>query len=201
MKKILTTPFEDREIESLRVGDIIYMNGELTTCRDVAHRRLIELGRKLPIDLERKAILHAGPIVEEKKNGWRMVSVGPTTSMRMERFEREFIAKTGVKLIIGKGGMGPETAEGCRAHKAVHAVFPGGCAVLAATRVERIERVYWQELGMPESLWVCKVEEFGPLIVSIDAAGNNLFAQHKEMFNARKDALVKEISKKVRYIK
>jgi L(+)-tartrate dehydratase beta subunit len=54
----------------------------------------------------------------------------------MESFEREFIRQTGVKLIVGKGGMGPETVDGCRTHKAVHAVFPGGCAVLAATEVE-----------------------------------------------------------------
>lgn len=51
--------------------------------------------------------MHAGPIVKEvDKNKFEMVSVGPTTSMRMEKFEKEFIEKTGVKLIIGKGGMG-----------------------------------------------------------------------------------------------
>ncbi len=60
-----------------------------------------------------------------------MVSVGPTTSMRMEKFEKEFIAQTGVKLIVGKGGMGKGTEEGCAEHKALHCVFPAGCAVVA----------------------------------------------------------------------
>ena len=140
MKKILTTPISDEDLESLNVGDVVYLNGTLVTCRDVAHRRLIELGRELPVDLKGKAIFHAGPIVVEQPDGkFQMISIGPTTSMRMEKFEREFIEQTGVKLIVGKGGMGPKTVEGCQNHKAVHAVFPGGCAVLAATQVEEIE--------------------------------------------------------------
>ena len=59
-----------------------------------------------------------------------MVSIGPTTSMRMERYEKEFLEKTGVKLVIGKGGMGAKTAEGCKESTAVHAVFPGGCGLV-----------------------------------------------------------------------
>ncbi|MDH8335345.1 fumarate hydratase C-terminal domain-containing protein, partial [Klebsiella pneumoniae] len=83
----------------------------------------------------------------------------------------EFIAKTGVKLIVGKGGMGKGTEEGCMEHKALHCVFPAGCAVVAAVCVEEIEDAQWRDLGMPETLWVCRVKEFGPLIVSIDTHG------------------------------
>lgn len=67
-----------------------------------------------PYDLNGKAIFHAGPIVRKNGDKWEMVSVGPTTSMRMESFEREFIEQTGVKLVVGKGGMGPLTEEGAR---------------------------------------------------------------------------------------
>ena len=162
-KKILTTPIRDEDLADLRVGDVVYLTGRLVTCRDVAHRRLIEQGRELPVDLQGGAIFHAGPIVRKKDDGqFEMVSIGPTTSMRMEKFEREFIRQTGVKLIVGKGGMGPETAAGCQEHKAVHAIFPGGCAVLAATQVEEIEGAEWQDLGMPETLWINRVREFGP---------------------------------------
>jgi L(+)-tartrate dehydratase beta subunit len=119
----------------------------------------------------------------------------------MESFEREFIRQTGVKLIVGKGGMGPETVAGCREHKAVHAVFPGGCAVLAATEVEAIERVEWLDLGMPEALWVCRVKQFGPLIISIDTKGNNLFETNKALFDEKKGPIVREISSQVRFIK
>ena len=128
-KKILTTPIKDEDLEDLRVGDVVYLTGHIVTCRDVAHRRLIEHKRELPVDIRGGAIFHAGPIVRKLDDGkYEMVSIGPTTSMRMEKFEKEFIEQTGVKLIVGKGGMGPLTEEGCKKYKAVHAIFPGGCA-------------------------------------------------------------------------
>ena len=202
MKKILTTPIKDEDLESLNVGDVVYLTGRLVTCRDVAHRRLIEQGRELPVKLEGGAIFHAGPIVRKKDDGnFEMVSIGPTTSMRMEKFEREFIRQTGVKLIVGKGGMGPETAAGCQANKAVHAIFPGGCAVLAATQVEEIEGAEWQDLGMPETLWINRVKEFGPLIISIDTKGNNLISQNKAGFQEKKKPVLERISKQLSFIR
>jgi L(+)-tartrate dehydratase beta subunit len=201
-KKILTTPIKDEDLADLNVGDVVYLTGHIVTCRDVAHRRLIELKRELPVDIRGGAIFHAGPIVRKKEDGkFEMVSIGPTTSMRMEKFEKEFIRETGVKLIVGKGGMGPETEAGCKEFKAVHAIFPGGCAVLAATQVEEIESAEWQDLGMPETLWVNRVKEFGPLIISIDTKGNNLIEQNKARFNAKKGAIVDRISSQVRFIK
>lgn len=201
-KKILTTPIKAEDLEDIKIGDIIYLNGHIVTCRDVAHRRLIEAGRELPIDIDGGAIFHAGPIIrplgDEK---YEMVSVGPTTSMRMEKFEKDFIRETGVKLIVGKGGMGQGTMEGCQEYKALHCVFPAGCAVTAATCVEEIEDAQWKDLGMPETLWKCRVKEFGPLIVSIDTHGNNLFEENKVIFNERKEKAVAEICKEVSFIK
>lgn len=201
MNVTLKTPIQDKDVEQLTAGDIVFLDGYMVTCRDMAHRRLIDLGRELPVDLEGGAILHAGPIVAPDGDGWQMISIGPTTSMRMEVHEKAFIEQTGTKLVIGKGGMGPNTVEGCVEHKAVHAVFPGGCAVLAASQVEEIEKVQWLDLGMPEALWVCRVKQFGPLIISIDTKGNNLFEKNKKAFNAKKRPVVEEISKQVKFIK
>lgn len=123
-KKILTTPIKAEDLEDINIGDIIYLNGYIVTCRDVAHRRLINNGRELPVDLNGGAIFHAGPIIRPLGDDkYEMVSVGPTTSMRMEKFEKEFIKQTGVKVIVGKGGMGQGTMEGCRDYKALHCVF------------------------------------------------------------------------------
>ena len=130
-----------------------------------------------------------------------MVSVGPTTSMRMEKFEKEFVEQTGVKIIIGKGGMRENTEYACKTYKAIHCVFPAGCAVVAATEVERIAEHHWDELGMPETLWCCKVKEFGPLIVSIDTEGRNMFEENKVAFNEKKDKAIEEICKHVSFIK
>lgn len=203
-KKILTTPIKAEDLEDINIGDIIYLNGHITTCRDVAHRRLIEAGRELPVDINGGAIFHAGPIVRPIKgeeDKFEMVSVGPTTSMRMEKFEKEFIKETGVKLIVGKGGMAQGTMEGCKEYKALHCVFPAGCAVVAAATVEEVEDANWRDLGMPETLWTCRVKEFGPLIVSIDTHGRNLFEENKVIFNEKKDKAIEEICKNVSFIK
>ena len=201
-KKILTTPIGAEDLADIKIGDVIYLSGHIVTCRDVPHRRVVEEDRELPLDIRGGAILHAGPIIRKTGDkSFEMVSVGPTTSMRMEKFEREFIAKTGVRLIVGKGGMGEGTMSGCKEFGAIHCVFPAGCAVVAATQVEEIESADWTELGMPETLWKCRVKEFGPLIVSIDAHGNNLFEQNKVKFNEKKDAALAEILPQVGFIK
>jgi len=201
-KRVLTTPIQAEDLADIHVGDVIYLTGYLTTCRDVAHRRVIEEGRALPVDVKDGAILHAGPIIRKHGEGsYEMVTVGPTTSMRMEKFEEAFIAKTGVRLIIGKGGMKDGTVRGCHTHKALHCVFPAGCAVVAAACVEEITAAHWLDLGMPETLWTCKVHEFGPLIVSIDAHGRNLFEENKVIFNERKEKVCTEISKQVGFIR
>ena len=201
-KHILQTPIKDEDIVDLKVGDIVYLTGTLVTCRDVAHRRVIEEKRPLPVDVRNLAILHAGPIIRQLgEDEYEMVSVGPTTSMRMEMFEKEFIEQTGVKLILGKGGMGANTEAGCRENNAIHLVYPAGNAVLAATKVKRIVDAQWKDLGMPETLWVCEVEEFGPLIVSIDTNGNNIFEMNKKTYNANKEKVYEDIIQHVRYIK
>ena len=201
--KILTTPIQNEELESLSIGDIIYLNGYLISSRDDVHQRLIKQHKILPVDLAGKAIFHAGPIMQEiegQPGKYRVISIGPTTSMRMEKYEREFIAQTGLKLIVGKGGMGQNTVAACQEYKAIHAVFPGGCAVLAANCVEEVEAVEWLDLGMPEAMWVMRVKKFGPLIVSIDTRGNNLFEENKKAFNLKKEAIVEEICSHVDYL-
>lgn len=187
MKKILTAPLTKEQISDLKIGDTVFYTGLLATCRDAGHNRVIN-ENKMPenFDFSSNALYHAGPIVKTDKNGEKqVVAVGPTTSRRMESVEEEFIKKTNVKLIIGKGGMMEKTANACRQYGAVHCAFPGGCGVVAAKEVESIENVEWMDLGMPEALWVLKVKEFGPLIVSIDTKGNNLFEKNKKVFNER----------------
>lgn len=151
-KKILTTPIKDEDLADIKAGDIIYLNGHIVTCRDVAHRRLIEGGRELPVNVAGGAILHAGPIVRPIKgteDKFEMVSVGPTTSMRMEKFEKEFIAKTGVKLIVGKGGMGKGTKRAVPNIK--------HCIASSRPAARWLPRSVWKKLKTPSGvIWVCR---------------------------------------------
>ncbi len=196
----LQTPIRNADIESLEIGDVIYLSGTVVTGRDDVHARVVRQNRDCPADLAGGAVFHAGPIVKALANGYEMVSVGPTTSMRMESTQRQFLEKTGAKIIIGKGGMGENTERGCREQTALHTVFPGGCAVVAARCVQRIDGVHWLDLGMPEAMWVLAVENLGPLIVSIDTKGRNLFKNNREIFNARKKAQICEIIHSINYL-
>lgn len=201
-KRILKTPLSPADLADLKIADVIYLTGRLVTCRDLAHIRVCREGLDLPVDIRNGAIMHAGPIVHKEADGnWEMVAIGPTTSMRMEKLTADFIHKTGARLIIGKGGMGPGTEDACSKYKAIHVVMPAGNAVWAASRVKRIVDVQWTDLGMAECLWVCDVEEFGPLIVSIDSEGNNLFAQKQKLIAEEKEKVYAELIKHVHYIK
>ncbi|MDR2655723.1 MAG: FumA C-terminus/TtdB family hydratase beta subunit [Oscillospiraceae bacterium] len=184
MARYLETPINRADLENIAAGDTVYLNGLFVTARDSAHERLVS-GAELPIDLKGAGLYHAGPIVRQSAIGWELVAMGPTTSMRMEKLETEFIRRTGVKIIIGKGGMGGETAAACREFGCVHAVYTGGCGVLAAEQA-RITGLYWDDLGMAEAVWVCRAENFGPLVVSIDSKGNNFFEANKDLYRRNK---------------
>lgn len=197
----LRTPLSDEDVEKLRVGDIVYITGILVTARDEAHKKIletIEAGEELPIDLKGLALYHCGPVARRKPDGsWEIIAAGPTTSMRMESVEAEFIEKTGVKMIIGKGGMGPRTAEAMKKHKAVYAVFTGGAGALAAEAIKGVRAVYWlEELGIPEAVWVFEVEEFGPLTITIDTTGRNYYEERKKEVLARAEEIIGELKRK-----
>jgi L(+)-tartrate dehydratase beta subunit len=196
----LHTPLAAADLAGLEIGDLVYLSGSLITARDDVHQRVIRQGLSLPVELAGKAIFHAGPIMKQKpKSGYggqteyEVISIGPTTSMRMEQCEAEFLEASGVRFIVGKGGMGSKTAEACKKFGAVHTVFPGGCAVLAASQVEAVEGVAWLDLGMPEAMWILRVRDFGPLIISIDTQGNNLFENNKRKFDERKNTALEAL--------
>ncbi|MEM1651201.1 MAG: FumA C-terminus/TtdB family hydratase beta subunit [Sulfolobales archaeon] len=195
MGRVIHLPTSEEEVLSLKVGEVIYVTGLLVTARDAVHARFLVEGVPLPLNLRGLAILHAGPVMVKSGSKWVCRSIGPTTSMRMEYYEYEFIEKTGVKVVIGKGGMGSKTAEACKKFKAVYAVFPGGCGALGAEAVEEVVGVEWLDLGIPEALWILKVNELGPLVVTIDAYGNNLTELVKNSAKAKASSIINQLKR------
>lgn len=185
----LKTPISEQDARKLKVNDTIYITGTMVTARDQAHRRALEMakkGEKIPIDLKGLAVFHCGPIVKKEGDKWIPVAAGPTTSTRMDIFEDEFIKTFGIRVVVGKGGMGKRTTEAMQKYGAVYGAFTGGAAVLAARAIKNIRAVEWYDLGVPEALWIFEVEEFGPLTVSIDSHGNNLFEDIKKQVEENK---------------
>lgn len=200
-KTVLRTPVSEEDIRALRAGDVIYLSGDIVTGRDDVHLRVTRESMQLPADIRGKALMHAGPIVKgSEEEGFEVVAIGPTTSMRMEKTERDFMERTGVRLIIGKGGMGKRTAAACRELGAAHCVLPAGNAVFTALCVEKINFAEWLDLGMAEALWGMRVKELGPLIVAIDSSGRNIFEEKKKAITERKEEQIGLIGKSLESI-
>jgi fumarate hydratase subunit beta len=192
----LKTPLSTEEVAKLRVGDTVYVSGVVVAARDSAHKRMleyIERGEKLPVDLRGGVVYHVGPVVRKTEGGWEVISAGPTTSARMEAFEADVIEKLGVKLVVGKGGMGKRTAEAMKKHVAAYAIFTGGAGVLAAKAIKRVVDVHWLDLGMAEAMWVFEVEDFGPLTVMIDPTGRNYYDEMREEARRKVAEILKAI--------
>lgn len=173
MEKKLNVPIKDEDLSELKAGDVVYLTGNIYTARDQAHKRILEEGA--PVDIEGAVLFHAGPIVTKDDDGnYKMVAVGPTTSMRMNPYQSD-VLDLGAKIVIGKGGMDDSVREALVRNEALYVVATGGCAALYVDAVEEIESVDWLDLGMPEAMWNLKVKDFGPLIVAMDSNGNSLY--------------------------
>lgn len=176
----LKTPLEN--VDDLKIGDIVYLTGMIVTARDKAHMRILEYvkeGKALPVNLSGGVLFHCGPLMRQDKE-WMPVAVGPTTSSRMNSLEPGVLEATGVKAIIGKGGMEKNVGKALTEHNAVYLAMPGGCAATASANIEKVEAVHWLEFGMPEALWVFRVKDFGPLVVAMDCRGNSIYEDVKK---------------------
>lgn len=192
----LSTPISEETVRKLQINDTVYLSGIIVTARDAAHRRALRFhkeGKQLPINLDGLAVFHCGPLMKKDMNGWRVIAAGPTTSSRMELFEAEFIKHFKVRIIVGKGGMGKKTVNAMKRYGAVYGAFTGGAAVLAAKAIKRVKGVEWDDLGMPEAIWILEVDNFGPLTVAIDTQGNNLFETTQTKVNKEKPQVYRKL--------
>ncbi|HPQ40307.1 MAG TPA: FumA C-terminus/TtdB family hydratase beta subunit [bacterium] len=176
--KILQTPINPDEVRSLKVYDTIGITGRVFTARDAAHEKLLALkkeGKPLPFAVGDYPCFHCGPVMRRTNDLWEVVSAGPTTSIRMEIFEDEFMDAFGTRIFIGKGGMGERTSEALKKNGGVYAQFTGGAGSLMAGAVKRVVDVFYlDELGIPEAIWLLEVVKFGPLLITMDSAGRSI---------------------------
>lgn len=167
------------DVRALRLGQALTLDGIVHTGRDRFHKYLHD-GGTLPahIDLATSALYHCGPVmVATPDGGWKMVAGGPTTSSREEPYEADIIERFGLRLIIGKGGMGPATLEACKKFGCVYLQAVGGAATSIANAVEAVEGVdFLDTFGAAEAMWHLRVKNF-PVTVAMDAHGNSLYDQ------------------------
>ena len=189
--KVIDVPADREVIRSLRIGDEVRLRGTLVTGRDMVHKFLVE---KRPDFirpyLKDGVIYHCGPVVRKEGQEWRIVAAGPTTSSREEPYQGTVIEEYGLAGVIGKGGMGPKTAEALKRFGAVYFHAVGGAGSLLARCIKKVKDVFMlEEFGTPEAFWVLEVEDF-PAVVTMDSLGQSLHEQVRKESHQRLQTLL-----------
>ena len=189
---VLTAPISEDQVRALHVNDTVTLEGALFGIRDANQIALFDKGRKTRFDLRGQAAIHTAPNVRkvaaspEHPTGYAPVCIGTTTSARMERFTQPLVEGLGVRLIIGKGGLGAGSLEVFRRAGGAYLAIIGGTAALETTWVESIEDVDLDDLN-PESIWKFRVRGFGPLLVAMDGHGASLYEAVDREARARRE--------------
>ena len=173
----LQAPISEEQIRQLKVGDVVLVSGRVYTGRDAVHAHLMK--HDPPVDLRGGVLYHCGPVVVKEGDGWRITAAGPTTSIREEPYQADILERFGVRVVIGKGGMGAKTLAGLEKSGAVYLNGIGGAAQFYARCIERVDGVSLTEFGTPEAMWHLQVRDF-PAIVTMDAHGNSLHQDVEE---------------------
>ena len=194
----LEMPISEEQVRELRVGDTVTLERTLYGIRDATLIHMFDRSRTTRFDLRGHAVIHTAPNVRkveptpENPAGYAPLCIGTTTSMRMERFTRPLMQREGVRIIIGKGGMGPQTLDAFRDLGGAYLAIVGGAPALETTWIEAIEDVDLDDLN-PESLWRFRIKGFGPLMVGMDAHGGSLYARVQDEVAARRAAILASI--------
>jgi len=175
-----TTP-TDKAIADLRLGDIVYLDGLMYTAREGVYKRALEDKANIPLELpsQSAANFHCSPAARINDDGsFEMGAVTATASFRFAKWLPEWLAKTGAKLIIGKGGMtSKDYKDYFVPNGAIYLSTVGyGTGALLGRGIENVEAVHWvDELGLAQAMWVIKCKRMGPFIVTSDLKGECLF--------------------------
>jgi L(+)-tartrate dehydratase beta subunit len=171
----LTGPLDDATARALRVGEVVSVDGVIWGLRDATLIRIFDEGVIPPVDLTGAILLHTAPSARRRADGhYEPVSVGTTTSMRMDRFTRGCVETLGARAIVGKGGLSHSSGEALVAAGAVYLSIVGGAASPETLQIQSIEEVYFEDL-QPECLWKFRVRDFGPLFVTMDSQGQSAY--------------------------
>ena len=194
----LDMPITPEQARALTVGDTVTLEQRLFGIRDATLIHMFDRGRTTRLDLNGHAVIHTAPNVRKAEGypanepKYEPLCIGTTTSQRMERFTKPLMEREGVRIIIGKGGMGPGTLAAFRELGGAYLAIVGGAAALETTWIEEIEDVDLDDLH-PESLWQFRIRGFGPLLVTMDSHGGSLHRDVLDSAAAKRAAVLASI--------
>ena len=190
----LKAPLTNSDVEQLKIGDTVYISGEVFTCRSRLQKYIFDEKHTLPFATDdRNVLIHNGPIVIKENGKWKLVSFMPTSSIRFEKWGAKSVENWNLKMIVGKTTMGEQTAKMMKEKKCVH-VSPRSVSPNQWVDSIEVQDVHlYDELGRIEAAWFFKVNELGPFIVDIDTNGDNLFDQMDEEIAEKKKKALEDL--------
>lgn len=162
------TPVDDYDIERLRIGDQIEIEGMIYCGRDAVLPKLVRLFENN--DLDSMNITLQGAVIFH--TAVSPAGIGPTTSNKVEiEGSIPMLSEAGVRIHLGKGSLSPQTVEALKKNNSVFAITPPVSALFSDKIV--FQRVAaFKEEGM-EALYELQVNGF-PAIIAI-AHGKTVF--------------------------
>ncbi len=191
----LKVPVRAEDLEGLKIGTVVYLDGVIYTAREGVYKKILEDGGSLPADLVATSNVnfHCSPAAAIEDDGtYNVGGVTATASFRFSKWMADWFSLTGAKIIIGKGGMSEQDyRELFVPVGAIYLTTVGyGTGALLGRGIKDVKAVYWvEELGNAQAMWVFEVENFGPFLVESDLEGNSLFEQHNKLINANLEKL------------
>ena len=196
----LTTPLKKEDIEALEIDDVVYITGDLYTMMYADHftriMDMVDAGEALPMELEGGIMYHTGTIFRRREDGsYDFRAIGTTTSSKFNGLTGDFIRKTGIRAVMGKGGMDQHTLDAMEDCGCVYLALVGGCSAIYTEKVECLEKEYCPEshTSWADNMLKLRVKNYGPMFVSMDAHGHSIYKDIGE--NAEKNR--KEIYQKL----
>ncbi|MGI9482720.1 MAG: fumarate hydratase C-terminal domain-containing protein [Hyphomicrobiales bacterium] len=195
----LKLPVTTDDLRGLKPGMVVYLEGRIFTAREGVYKKAVEEGAGMPASQDElgNVNFHCSPAATVKPDGtYDMGAVTATASFRFEKWLSKWFEISGCKIIIGKGGMAPETyRDKFVPNGAIYLTTVGyGTGALLGRGVKRVVDTYWRdELGLAQSVWVIDVKNFGPFLVESDLEGNSLFEQENAKIAKNLDGLYKDL--------
>jgi tartrate/fumarate subfamily iron-sulfur-dependent hydro-lyase beta chain len=191
----LSLPLREEQARALELGSLVTVSGLMFTGRSLFHIRAIEKDLLPPIDFRRiNCFFHVGPVMAQDPDGWKVLSIEPTSSIRFEKYAPALIRKLKLRTLIGKTTMGASTARALKDIGGVHLSKIGICGNQISEQVLKVHGVHFlEELGKTEATWIFEVRRFGPFFVDIDAHGNNYFENLERRNRADLDNVYRQL--------
>jgi len=194
----LKLPLSDADVRALKVGDIVYVSGEIHSTAGIpTHKRMLEClarGEVLPFDLKGGALFHLGSYnIEDADGGLKILYINPTTSTRFNDLMPQLIPALGLRLTGGKGGLDARTAQAMKQAGCVYLSFLGGGAPILTDAIKRVTGIGWRDMISHYRLVRIEVERLGPLTVAIDAHGNSVYDDTIKAMQDKRASILAEL--------